>query len=320
MNDPTGDGGDLAIRTRDLTRTFGQLTAVDHVSLDVPRGEIFGFLGPNGSGKTTTIRMMCGLLKPSSGEVEVLGLRVPRDAEALRLRIGYMTQRFSLYEDLTADENLAFMARIYSLPRRERRPRIDDVVERYRLGELRRQRAGTMSGGQRQRLALAAATLHRPDLLFLDEPTSAVDPENRRDFWASLFELVANGTTILVSTHYMDEAERCHQLAILDHGRLAGVGEPRQLQREIGLQVLEVLTDRPFDAAHALHEVDGVVSVAQLGRRLHLLMLPDIVDPERRIEEALRARGLAGEAAAVAPSLEDVFVARTRRAAQGEPA
>ncbi|HXX48661.1 MAG TPA: ABC transporter ATP-binding protein, partial [Myxococcota bacterium] len=206
------------MRTRGLTRRFGRTTAVDGVDLDIPRRAIYGFLGPNGSGKSTAIRMLCGLLTPSAGTASVLGLEVPRDAELLRRKIGYMTQRFSLYEDLSVGENLAFLAEIYSLPRAAARARIELLLDEFHLRELRDQRSGTMSGGQRQRLALAGATLHEPELLFLDEPTSAVDPQSRRDFWEALYALVERGTTILVSTHFMDEAERCHELAILDRG------------------------------------------------------------------------------------------------------
>jgi len=179
-----------AIRAEGLTRRFGELIAVDDVDLTIPRGQIYGFLGPNGSGKTTTIRMLCGLLTPSGGEVEVLGYRIPKQAESLRRSIGYMTQRFSLYEDLSVRENLDFMAEIYSLSRARHRQRVEVLLAEYRLADKAEQRAGTLSGGQRQRLALAAATIHEPALLFLDEPTSAVDPRSRRDFWESLFALI----------------------------------------------------------------------------------------------------------------------------------
>ena len=216
---------ELAIASQGLTRTFGNLVAVDHLDLEVPRACIYGFLGPNGCGKSTTIRMLCGLLTPSAGAAEVLGVEVPRHAERLRTRIGYMTQRFSLYEDLSVQENLAFLARIYSLPRVRARLRVKSQMEVFGLVDRSAQLAGTLSGGQRQRLALAAATLHEPELLFLDEPTSAVDPESRREFWEFLFEMVDQGTTVLVSTHFMDEAERCHALAILDEGRLVASGE-----------------------------------------------------------------------------------------------
>lgn len=220
-----------AIRTLGLTRRFGAVTAVDHLSLLIPRACIYGFLGPNGSGKSTTIRMLCGLIDSTEGEAEVLGFRIPGEAEAIKRRIGYMTQRFSLYEDLSVAENLEFMADIYSLPRAKARARIGELLEKYRLQDLRKQWAGTLSGGQRQRLALAATILHEPELLFLDEPTSAVDPRSRQDFWENLFELSEGGTTILVSTHYMDEAERCHRLGILDRGRLVADGSPDNWSR-----------------------------------------------------------------------------------------
>ncbi len=230
----------IAITARDLARRFGAKWAVDGLDLDVPRAQIYGFLGPNGSGKSTTIRMLCGLLVPTRGTVEVLGHSMPRESELVRRKLGYMTQRFSLWDDLTVLENLEFVARVYGLDASARRERIADRVRRYDLAGLAKQRAGTLSGGQRQRLALGAATLHEPEILLLDEPTSAVDPQSRRDFWESLFELVAGGTTILVSTHYMDEAERCHRLAILDRGRLAAEGEPKELARDIDAIVVEI--------------------------------------------------------------------------------
>lgn len=306
------NGGDMAIRARGLTRRFGKLLAVDHVDLDIPRARIYGFLGPNGSGKSTTIRMLCGLLKPSDGEAEVLGFRVPRDAESVRRHIGYMTQKFSLYEDLTTQENLEFLADVYALPRRERRARIENALKEYTLIEQRHQRAGTMSGGQKQRLALAAATLHEPQLLILDEPTSAVDPQSRRDFWDNLFELVGRGTTILVSTHYMDEAERCHDLAILDRGRLVANGTPQQLMRDIDAQVLEIDAKDALAARRLLSARDGVRSVAQLGTRLHALIARDMPDAAANVRRLLCDAGIKADVERVSANLEDVFVAATR--------
>lgn len=302
-----------AITARGLTRRFGDLVAVDHLDLDIARARIYGFLGPNGSGKSTTIRLLCGLLLPTEGTVRVLGREVPSEAEILRREIGYMTQRFSLYEDLSAAENLDFMAEIYGLPRAVKRARIEAVMARYRLERLARQRAGTMSGGQRQRLALAAATLHEPPLLLLDEPTSAVDPQSRREFWDSLFELVETGTTILVSTHYMDEAERCHRLAILDRGRLAAEGPPRELMRAVPGAVLEVETAEPLAARRALESLPQLGSVTQLGARLHAVMEDAAPDAAGRVRAHLAAAGLQAEVEQVAASLEDVFVAATRR-------
>ncbi len=301
---------DAAIRARGLTRKFGSQVAVDHLTLSIPRAQIYGFLGPNGSGKTTTIRMLCGLLEPSEGEAVVLGIPVPREAARLRERIGYMTQKFSLYEDLTVDENLEFLAEIYALPRAASRSRIDALCAEYRLGGLRERHAGTLSGGQKQRLALAGATIHAPDLLFLDEPTSAVDPESRRDFWESLFRLVDGGTTILVSTHYMDEAERCHGLAILDRGVLVASGAPRELMSALAGAVVEVEGEALRDARDALETQPFVVSVAQLGTRLRVLT--DSAEPARAVQRALAAAGVRADAHAAPPSLEDVFVSATR--------
>lgn len=312
MAEPHAPPPELAIRTRGLTRDFGALRAVDHVDLAVPRSRIYGFLGPNGSGKSTTIRMLCGLLTPSAGEAEVLGHAIPAEAEALRMKVGYMTQKFSLYEDLTVRENLDFMAEVYALPRGGKRARVDAVSERYGLTRLLDQRAGTLSGGQKQRLALGAALLHEPELLFLDEPTSAVDPENRRAFWESLFDLVETGTTILVSTHYMDEAERCHELAILDRGRLAAAGSPEALGRDIDARVVLLRTDRPRAAGKALHAQPWVLSVAQVGNELRVLAQRDHEDAAGAVAATVRAAGFAVQRCEVTTaSLEDVFVAAT---------
>jgi ABC-2 type transport system ATP-binding protein len=305
-----GRSDGLAIEARGLTRRFGDLVAVDRVDLAIRRAQIYGFLGPNGSGKTTTIRMLCGLLRPTAGEARVLDLRIPRDASKLRRRIGYMTQRFSLYDELTVRENLDFMGEVYSLPPARRRKRIDALLAEYRL-DRPDQRAGTLSGGQRQRLALAASLIHEPELLFLDEPTSAVDPQNRREFWESLFGLVDRGTTILVSTHYMDEAERCHALAILDDGRLVAEGAPRDLAERIGAVVLEVETSEIRGARAALAGVSGLWSVAQLGTRLHALIDPNVPDPAASVRAALSHSGVEAEVEIAPASLEDVFVAAT---------
>jgi len=311
---------DIAVAATGLTRRFGSVTAVDHLDLEIPRSRIYGFLGPNGSGKSTTFRMLCGLLRPSEGHVTVMGHDATRDPEAVRRGLGYMTQRFSLYDDLSVDENLRFVAEIYGLTRRERRERITAACREYRLEDLRRQRAGTMSGGQRQRLALAAATLHRPALLLLDEPTSAVDPQSRREFWESLFDLVEGGTTILVSTHYMDEAERCHELAILDRGRMAAHGAPKTLMKEIDAAVIEVSCDHPRRAHQILMQVTQVRSVTQLGSRLHILVEPSVSEPEKRLRSRLEDEGLPCKVERTAASLEDVFVAATRMSREGPAA
>ncbi len=302
---------EFAIEARGLTKRFGDLVAVSQLDLDVPRGEIYGFLGPNGSGKSTTIRMLCGLLMPSDGNAVVLDTEVPGDARRLKPRIGYMTQKFSLFGDMTVLENLQFIAEIYSYPRRERGARIQELLERYNLRDQRKQLAGTMSGGQKQRLALACAVLHRPELLLLDEPTSAVDPQSRRDFWAALFRLAEAGTTILVSTHYMDEAERCHRLAILDRGVKVADGTPAELQASTGMHVVEVVASDPYHAQVVIAKIPEAASVTQLGVRLRVLIPETHDNPAGAVGAALRNAGLDAQASLSSATLEDVFVAVT---------
>jgi len=301
----------LAIRARGLTKRFKDLVAVDHVDLSVPKASVYGFLGPNGSGKTTTIRMLCGLMTPTEGEIEVLGLHLPKEAEALRRRIGYMTQKFSLFEDLTVRENLEFLAAVQDMPPAQARTRIDQLIQQYHFADREKQLAGTMSGGQKQRLALAGAVIHSPELLFLDEPTSAVDPESRRDFWEKLFELADGGTTILVSTHYMDEAERCHRLAILDRGVLVADGSPAELTGAIAGRTLAVQSNTPRRARRALMDTPGVISAAQVGNTLRVLTSENggVID---RLSKVLSDAGLHGEITVSEPNLEDVFVSATR--------
>jgi len=308
----------VAIRARGLTKRFGSLVAVDHLDLDVPHAAVYGFLGPNGSGKSTCIRMLCGLLLPSEGEIEVLGLKIPEQAEALKRRIGYMTQRFSLYEDLTVLENLRFLATVQGVVGKPGKARIEKVIGEYQLAKQRNQLAGTLSGGQKQRLALAGAILHEPELLLLDEPTSAVDPESRRQFWDHLFALADQGTTLLVSTHFMDEAERCHRLAILSLGRLVANGTPAELTGNLSQRVLRVDSPEPRKAQAALVGVPGVAGVAQIGNALRVLY------SKRRevsaLEQALRGAGVEGAVTEVHANLEDVFVAATHELAQDEAA
>jgi len=302
---------DYAIQACGLTRRFGKFTAVDGVDLSIPRAQIYGFLGPNGAGKSTTIRMLCGLLEPSGGEVLVLGYRVPEQAEALRRKLGYMTQSFSLYADLTVRENLEFMGEVFTLSKTQRAGRIREAEQRYFLGELMGQRAGTLSGGQKQRLALAAATLHAPEMLFLDEPTSAVDPQSRRDFWDRLFDLAAEGTTILVSTHLMDEAERCHGLAIINRGKLVAEGSPQALMQGIDALVLEIESQDPRRCAALLNQQPYVKSVTQLGTRLHALLDKRTQGGLKRVQELLKILGPGYQVRETPANLEDVFVAAT---------
>jgi ABC-2 type transport system ATP-binding protein len=307
----------IAIRARGLTKRFGELVAVDHVDLEVPGKHVYGFLGPNGSGKSTTIRMLCGLLTPSEGDIDVLGLNIPAQAEALRGRIGYMTQKFSLFEDLTVRENLEFMAEIQGVPKARAAARVGELIEQYHFADRQKQLAGTMSGGQKQRLALACAVVHGPELLFLDEPTSAVDPESRRDFWEKLFELADAGTTLLVSTHLMDEAERCHRLAILDQGVLVADGTPSELARKLVGLTFMVETDDPRRARHVLVDDARVLGVAQVGNTLRVLTHagdePEAGDAKPYLEHVLQKAGQLASVQAAQPNLEDVFVAVTRK-------
>jgi len=309
-------GKELAIRARGLTRKFGNVVAVDNLDLNVGRAQVYGFLGPNGSGKSTTIRMLCGLLLPTAGEIEVLGFRIPEQAEQLKRRIGYMTQRFSLYEDLTVDENLDFVAAVHEFTRAQAKTRISELLDRYWLGDLRGRLAGTLSGGQKQRLALAASVLHKPDLLLLDEPTSAVDPQSRREFWDSLFDLVDAGTTILVSTHLMDEAERCHRLAILDHGKLVADGSPQELMDALPGVALLVECEAPRKAQAVLTGFPDVVALAQVGANLRVLTR-DGDHAREAIAQHLKEAGIDARVEPTSPNLEDVFVAATKRVPRG---
>lgn len=300
-----------AIVARGLSRQFGQIQAVQQLDLDIPRGQIYGFLGPNGSGKSTTLRMLCGLMLPTSGTADVLDFKIPKDAERLRRRIGYMTQKFSLYDDLTVTENLKFLAAIFNLPADERGARIDAAIHGYGLDRYRHRRASGLSGGERQRLALAAATLHRPELLLLDEPTSAVDPRSRREFWERLFELAHDGTTILLSTHFMDEAERCHRLAILDRGRLVAEGDPRELMNGLQAQIVEIDSPHPAAVKQLLSLLPGIRSITQMGLRLRAMSDDSDKSLPETLSKSLQAAGVQATVHLVPTSLEDVFVAST---------
>lgn len=295
------------INANGLTKQFDEVTAVNQLDLTINKGEVYGFLGPNGCGKTTAIRMLTGLLMPTSGDVSVLGLSLPKQANLLRYKIGYMTQKFSLYDDLTVAENLAFLADAYSLKGQYKRSRIDELLAIYDLAARANQLAGSMSGGQKQRLALAGATIHKPELLFLDEPTSAVDPENRRDFWEKLFDLSELGTSILVSTHYMDEAERCHKLAILEKGIKRADDSPEQLMANLNCQVVEVEVNNSRSTKRSLESHQHIHSATQLGARLRVLVDNSVNNAETwllQFDDVVAAK-------AVRPNLEDVFVSVT---------
>jgi ABC-2 type transport system ATP-binding protein len=292
----------LAIDVHDLSKSFGPVRAVNHVSIQIEQGHITGFLGPNGSGKTTTLRMLCGLLTPDSGSGQVLGLDFPREAAAIKRQTGYMTQRFSLYEDLTIEENLTFIARVYSLDRVS--ARVDEALEKLGLAHRRKQLAGQLSGGWKQRLALAAAVMHEPKLLLLDEPTAGVDPQARRDFWDEIHRLADEGMTVLVSTHYMDEAERCHEIAYIFNGDLIARGTGKDVIGESGLVTFEAEGPRADRLGRELAGKRGIEMAAPFGEALHVSgtnrkALEEAIAPDRRepwhwVE--------------VEPTLEDVFI------------
>ena len=285
------------IEVRGLTKSFGTRKVVDNVSLSVEKGEIAGFLGPNGSGKTTCIRMMCGLLTPDAGHGRVLGHDILREQRQIKLQVGYMTQKFSFYEDLSIRENLNFVAGLYGLPP----DAVRDTLADLGLTSRRDQLAGSLSGGWKQRLALAACIMHKPQLLMLDEPTAGVDPKARREFWDEIHELSARGLTVLVSTHYMDEAERCHRINYIAYGRLVAHGTVGQVIRDAGLTTYTVVTDRPGRVARQLAGAPGVDQVAPFGTTLH------VTGTDRAaLEAALGAAGVAWQPSET--SLEDVFI------------
>jgi ABC-2 type transport system ATP-binding protein len=305
------DSNDYAIVANAISKQFGSLIAVNNLSLRVPRACVYGFLGPNGSGKSTTIRMLCGLLTPTKGDIRVLDRKVPEEAEILKRSIGYMTQRFSLFEDLTVEENLDFLGSVQGIPSAQKKSRIAELLDEYYLTDRRKQFAGTLSGGQKQRLALAGAVIHRPQLLLLDEPTSAVDPESRRDFWGKLFDLSDQGTTILVSTHYMDEAERCHRLAILDKGVLRADGDTLEMTNALKGRVFQVQTQTPRLVNSQLLLIEGVISAAQIGNQLRVLIEEKKLDSIEKIRATLAEIDDQAQFQQIAPNLEDVFVSAT---------
>ncbi|HSW82920.1 MAG TPA: ABC transporter ATP-binding protein, partial [Usitatibacter sp.] len=294
---------EMAIKVEGLTKRFGDKVVVDHFSMEVPKGTIYGFLGPNGSGKTTTIRMICGLLTPDEGKGVVLGHDILTEAELIKRQVGYMTQKFSLYEDLSIEENLDFVARMYEMADRKRR--VADALSNLGLTSRKSQLAGTLSGGWKQRLALAACLIHEPKLLLLDEPTAGVDPGARRDFWDHIHELAHQGITVLVSTHYMDEAERCHALAYIAYGKLLAHGTIREVIDQAKLATWEVEGERLMDAAPQLRESPGVEMVAPFGTALHVSGT-DRDAIERAVAKVSSQAGL--QAHEVEPTLEDVFI------------
>jgi ABC-2 type transport system ATP-binding protein len=304
--------GDLVIDVAGLGKSFGGRPVVRDLAIQVPRGQICGFLGPNGSGKTTTIRMLCGILTPDTGAGTCLGYDILRQSTAIKREVGYMTQRFSLYEDLSIRENLDFVARMYGVPDRWRA--VEEALDRLGLAERRDQLAGTLSGGWKQRLALAACILHRPHLLLLDEPTAGVDPKARREFWDQIHRLAADGLTVLVSTHYMDEAERCHSVAYIAYGRLLARGTVESVVRDSGLTTWRVTAPDPAALVRALDGRPGIDMVAPFGNILHV----SGADAEALARAIAPYRADAALAWMPAePTLEDVFIALMARSRNG---
>jgi ABC-2 type transport system ATP-binding protein len=296
-----------AIETFDLTRKFGSFLAVDKVNFYVPKGEIFGLLGPNGAGKTTTIRMLCGIIAPSDGNATVLGFDIRKDAEEIKKNIGYMSQKFSLYDDLTAIENLNFYASIYGVPKSERKKRIQDLIDQSGLRGVEKELTSSLSGAWRQRLALACAIAHKPPMLFLDEATAGVDPLSRREFWDLIYEMASEGTSILATTHYMDEAEYCNTIGMMYQAQMIALASPDRLKDEMPGVLMQVTCDRPLVAEQIADRFPGVIDAALHGVRLHVT-----VKNEHLIDDLQRAffenNIKVSEVETILPSLEDVFI------------
>lgn len=307
-----------AVEARELTRRFGDFVAVDRVSFSVAPGEVFGFLGPNGAGKTTTIKMLTGLLLPSGGSARVAGYDVAAESHLVRRHLGYMSQLFSLYADLTVEENIELFAGLYGVRGRRYRERRDWVLETAGLKDQRNRLTGELALGHKQRLALGCAVLHQPPILFLDEPTSGVDPASRRSFWELIYQLAQGGTTVLVSTHYMDEAEYCYRLALMHRGRLIAVDSPSGLRRRVTVPVWELEVDDAVRAVELLAEEPGVLEASMFGRKVHVIGEEPGAIAER-IVARLEGAGLpVGSLTPVAPSLEDVFVALVRKSSRSD--
>ena len=300
---------DSAIEVRDLTKKFGAFTAVDRVSFAVKKGEIFGFLGANGAGKSTTIRMLCGLLEPTSGSASVGGYDIAKQTDLVKSRIGYMSQRFSLYEDLTVAENIRFFGGVYGLKKERIQARMKWVLSMAGLEAREKSLTRTLSGGWKQRLALGCAILHEPEIVFLDEPTGGVDPVSRRNFWELINELSRGGVTVLVTTHYLDEAEYCNDIILINAGRLIANGSPKELKSEhIQYPILEAVTDNVVEALEILRREPWVIEISIFGTYLHVGVSDERSGVER-ITSTLRSRGIAvASVARISPTLEDVFI------------
>jgi len=304
------------ITTHNLTRRFDSLTAVDALNLEVARGEIFGLVGPDGAGKTTTLRLLCGLLEPTSGSAQVVGYDASRQSEQIKDHIGYMAQSFGLYVDLTVEENMRFYADLYGLALDELAPLMTSLLEMTRMTPFRRRLAGHLSGGMKQKLALMCALLHRPEVLLLDEPTTGVDPVSRRDFWQLLYQVVRDGMTVIITTAYLDEAERCSRVGLMDKGRLIRCDTPNALQDQLEEDCYEIHCSNPRVARTLLAGSPGVSSVEFSGYTLHLFLSPSGTSPEE-LKAMLEQAGCApARVTPIRPSMDDVFIALVGRPAQ----
>jgi ABC-2 type transport system ATP-binding protein len=303
------------VRAVNLTRRFGELEAVSHLNLEIAPGEIFGLVGPDGAGKTTTLRLLCGLLDPTEGEAWVTGHNVARDLEIVKDHIGYMAQRFGLYGDLTVDENMEFYGDLFGISKADYGPLTQQLLRMTRMDPFRKRQASKLSGGMKQKLALMCTLLHRPKVLFLDEPTNGVDPVSRRDFWAILYQLVRNGLTVLVTTAYLDEAERCNRVGLMNQGRMIRCETPKALKTTLEETCYEVTSTDRRAAQDALHSQPGVLSVESAGAKLHLFFSPKQASVDA-LKSALEAQGIGSvEFQQIVPSLEDVFIGLVRKSA-----
>ncbi len=308
---PSANNGAI-IRAFGLTRAFDDLKAVDHLDLEIAKGEIFGLVGPDGAGKTTTVRLLCGLLDPTEGEVWVAGHSVARELDAVKDQIGYMAQRFGLYGDLTVDENMAFYADLFGLAKAERGPLMQQLLRMTRMEPFRARHAAKLSGGMKQKLALMCTLLHHPQILFLDEPTNGVDPVSRRDFWAILYQLVREGLTVFVTTAYLDEAERCNRVGLMNKGRMIRCDSPKVLKQALDEICYEVQTSDQRATRAILQSQPGVSTVEPYGAKLHVFLAPQV--PTQDLERVLTAKGIRViKFREVVPSLEDVFIGLVRK-------
>ncbi len=304
--------GASAIKTLDLTKTFAENIAVDKLNLEVKKGELFGLVGPDGAGKTTTMRLLTAIMEPTAGEAWVAGHSILTDGERIKEKIGYMSQKFGLYEDLTVMENILFYADLYEVPQKERPARIERLLRFSNLTPFKTRLAGRLSGGMKQKLGLACALIHTPEVLFLDEPTNGVDPVSRRDFWKILYDLLKEGVTIFISTAYLDEAERCTRIALMHEGRLLILDEPAAVKRSLGMPVVEVWSDNARAASEALKEMDGVKGASIYGDKLHITL--ERKDIAATVTTKLSEKGIVVRGQReILPSLEDVFISMVEK-------